>query len=165
MRYLIIFILLPFFGGAQNFLERIEVTQEGEKSYFLLTQNGYDDLLAGIPADLGELASQLLTMQSEISNQRSESLKLMEKIAELEKMIEELSDNDDDDDQGKVALSQWDLMANDVRSLSKSQFNRKYTEKNIVDIAITYPMAPEELKTTKGKKSEKIDLLYKFIIQ
>ena len=76
------FILLALFLSSQaigqNFYEWVvQIDENTEKTYFFLTQEGYNSLLANVPADLGGLTQELLQLKSN-NNSIGERLEVIE---------------------------------------------------------------------------------------
>lgn len=56
-----------------------------------------------------------------------------------------------------VTRSEWGQFKDDLMSMSRTQFNRTYTERGLVSISQKREKLPEFLKSRTGPKSEKVD--------
>lgn len=122
--------------SAQVYYERSEPTSDGELTYFFLTQKGYETLLKPIElGDLGELASELLTIRSE--------------LAQLRKDLEELKG-------ARPIQSRFGTFKSLVnKGYTDNQLLRYYSEKDLIDIGVEVGYA----WTYSGTKRSKIEML------
>lgn len=161
MKYikLIALLFIGFTSNAQNYSEWVIPTEKGDETYYLLTQEGYQNLLEPIDSgDLGGLATELLTIKSELVLLRSIVTDLQNKIKELQTYdFTKLSEK-----------KEYEWILKNIKSSSDlySAYNKTNTKKrgySLVDICSFIEIQVDPTKENSNALDEKDVIVFRIM--
>ena len=134
----ILFFLMP----AMAFTQVVSIEAADEEGNVSLVELNLNDFKV-----LGQIPDQVTALRKQVAKQDSIINVLIEKVNGYH---------------GEVTVnpqSEYEKMLQFLRDNSLSRFNSEYTEKEIVAIVADIPEIPNWMKSTAGRKADKVDYL------